>query len=234
MLRKWVHNKIDNLIFLIFSGYDGNKKWLFSTKQNIEGPEKVQPIKRTNIIKLEDNPKKSFKSYHQQSDIFHKEPDNSKNIKGIQGYKNASSAFTYTEPNQSSKANNGTYHLESDIFFTKSSNDKTKKPIRGGKINYESKIEPKKEKNKKIERKEFLRTYEEWDLGSKKSAKYKNEPHPDNGLVYDFSNKPVFMGKTEKKLMPEKMKETVPKIQRTKKLFLKKNNEDPGSSLVMK
>ena len=42
------------------------------------------------------------------------------------------------------------------------------------------------------------------------------------------------MGKTEKKLMPEKMKETVPKIQRTKKLFLKKNNEDPGSSLVMK
>jgi len=32
--------------------------------------------------------------------------------------------------------------------------------------------------------------------------------------------------------MPEKMKETVLKIQRGKKLFMKKNNEDPGSSLV--
>ena len=30
------------------------------------------------------------------------------------------------------------------------------------------------------------------------------------------------------------MNETVPKIQRGKKLFMKKNNEDPGSSLAKK
>ena len=82
--------------------------------------------------------------------------------------------------------------------------------------------------------KKYNRTYEEWDLGSKKSTKYKNEPHPDNGLVYDFTKKPVYIGNTGKKVNPEKLKETVPKIQRTKKLYLKKNNEDPGSSLTNK
>ena len=51
-------------------------------------------------------------------------------------------------------------------------------------------------------------------------------------MAFDFTNKPVYIGKTNKRLMPEKMKETVPKIQRGKKLFMKKNNEDPGSSLV--
>ena len=79
-----------------------------------------------------------------------------------------------------------------------------------------------------------MRIYEEIDLITKKTAKYKNEPHPDNGLVYDFSNNPFRVGKTNKKLMPEKMNETVPvsKFEKGKKLFLKKNNEDPGSSLL--
>ena len=182
---------------------------------------------------MEENQKKPIRSYHQQSDIFMKNTDNSKNIKGIRAYRNASNAFNFTEPNQDKKTNNGNYYLESDIFFTKNGNDKEKKPIRGGKINYESKVETKKdEKKRKILGKEFVRTYEEWDLGSKKSAKYKNEPNPDNGLVFDFSQKPINIGITGKRLMPEKKKETVPKIQRTKKLFLKKNNEDPGSSLI--
>ena len=100
--------------------------------------------------------------------------------------------------------------------------------------NIESKIEIKKDEknNTKNVGRDFIRTYDEWDLISKKTAKYKNEPNPDNGLAFDFSNKPVELGKTNKRLMPEKMKETVPKIQRGKKLFMKKNNEDPGSSLV--
>ena len=32
--------------------------------------------------------------------------------------------------------------------------------------------------------------------------------------------------------MPEKMNETMPKTEKGKKLFLIKNNEDPGSSLI--
>ena len=127
-----------------------------------------------------------------------------------------------------------TYHLESDILFTKNTPDEKKSGIKSSTKNNESKIEIKKENKNKTKNvgREFLRTYEEWDLSSKKTAKYKNEPNPDNGLAFDFSNKPVELGKTNKRLMPEKMKETVPKIQRGKKLFMKKNNEDPGSSLV--
>ena len=106
--------------------------------------------------------------------------------------------------------------------------------IKRGTKNNESKVEIKKDDNNKTKNmgREFLRTYDEWELTSKKTAKYKNEPNPDNGLAFDFSNKPIELGKTNKRLMPEKMKETVPKIQRGKKLFMKKNNEDPGSSLV--
>jgi hypothetical protein len=77
-----------------------------------------------------------------------------------------------------------------------------------------------------------VRTYDEIDPVSKKTAQYKNEPHPDNGLVYDFSNNPFRIGKTNKKYLPEKLNETEPKIEKGKKLFLIKNNEDPGSSLL--
>ena len=184
-------------------------------------------------IKIEDNQKKSIKSYHQQSDIFHKNKDNSSDIKGIQGYKNTSHVFNYTQPEQTSKGIR-TYHLESDILFTKNAPEEKKSSIKRGTKNNESKIEIKKEDNNKTKKvgREFLRSYDEWDLSSKKTVKYKNEPNPDNGLAFDFSNKPVELGKTNKRLMPEKMKETVPKIQRGKKLFMKKNNEDPGSSLV--
>ena len=167
-----------------------------------------------------------------QSDIFNKNPDNSSNIKGIQGYKNSSNVFNYTEPNQISKGIRD-YHLQSDILFQKNPSNEEKVNNRGVYKNSESKIEPKKEeKNKKDVGREFLRTYDEWELGSKKTAKYKNQPNPDNGLAFDFSKKPVGLGKTNKRLMPEKMNETVPKIQRGKKLFMKKNNEDPGSSLA--
>ena len=183
-------------------------------------------------MKLEDNQKKSFKTYHLQSDIFHNNVDNSSKPKSIQGYrKNQSDVFNFTQPNQTAKGIRK-YNLESDILFTKNIQEKKKNVIRSGKVNIESKIEPKKEeKNKKQVGKEFIRTYDEWDLTSKKTVKYKNDPNPDNGLVFDFSNKPFNLGKTNKRLMPEKMKETVPKIQRGKKLFMKKNNEDPGSSL---
>ena len=167
-----------------------------------------------------------------QSDIFNKNPDTSSNIKGIQGYKNSSNVFNYTEPNQISKGIRD-YHLQSDILFQKNPSNGEKVNNRGVYKNSESKIEPKKEeKNKKDVGREFLRTYDEWELGSKKTAKYKNQPNPDNGLAFDFSKKPVGLGKTNKRLMPEKMNETVPKIQRGKKLFMKKNNEDPGSSLA--
>ena len=219
-------------MFIIYSGYDGNKDWLFSTRKNKEIPERLNPIKRVNKIKFEDNEKKSFKSYHLQSDIFHKNADNSKYIKGIQGYKNSSNVFNSTEPNQVAKGIKS-YHLESDILFTKNTPEGNKKSIRGGTKNIESKIETQKEdKIKKNVGREFLRTYDEMDLTNKKTAKYKNQPNPDNGLAFDFSKKPFELGKTNKRLMPEKMKETVPKIQRGKKLFMKKNNEDPGSSLV--
>ena len=62
-----------------------------------------------------------------------------------------------------------------------------------------------------------MRTYEEIDPVTKKTPKYKNEPNPDNGLVYDFSNNPFRVGKTNKKLMPEKLNETVPKFEKGKK-----------------
>ena len=155
------------------------------------------------------------------------------NIKGIQGYKNASNVFNFEQPNQIAKGIRN-YHLQSDILFTKNNpQEKKVNSIRGGKINFESKIEPKREEAiKKNVGKEFQRSYQEWDLTSKKTAKYKNQPNPDNGLAFDFSDKPVNIGKTNKRLMPEKMEETVPKIQRGKKLFMKKNNEDPGSSLI--
>ena len=153
-------------------------------------------------------------------------------MKGIQGYKNTSNVFNFTEPNQTSKGIRS-YHLQSDILFTKNTQDKKKNTIQSGYKNAESKIEPKKEEKRKKEvGREFLRTHEEWDLTYNKSRKYKNQPNPDNGLAFDFSNKPMGIGKTNKRLMPEKMKETVPKIQRGKKLFMKKNNEDPGSSLA--
>ena len=129
--------------------------------------------------------------------------------------------------------------MNKEIYLNNENNENTneiennKKSIRGGTKNIESKIETQKEdKIKKNVGREFLRTYDEWELGSKKTAKYKNEPNPDNGLAFDFSKKPFELGKTNKRLMPEKMKETVPKIQRGKKLFMKKNNEDPGSSLA--
>ena len=76
-----------------------------------------------------------------------------------------------------------------------------------------------------------MRTYEEIDPVNKKTAKYKNEANPDNGLVYDFSKNPFRIGKTNKRLMPEKMNETEPKVEKGKKLFKKKNNEDPRSTL---
>ena len=210
-----------NLSFL-YSGYDGNKNWLFSTKNNIEYPEKLNPIKRANKYKLEDNPKKSNKSYHQQSDIFNKNPDNSSNIKGIQGYKNASNVFNFSQPNQAPKGIRS-YHLESDILFTKNPGKEEKSGINRATKNEESKINPEKtEKIKKNVGRDFIRTNDEWDLTSKKTAKYKNEPNPDNGLAFDFSNKPVYIGKTDKKYLPEKRKETEPEIQRGKKLFMKK------------
>ena len=220
------------IIFIIYSGYDGNKNWLFSTVINKESIQKLNPIKRVDKIKIEDSIKKSIRTYHQHSDIFHKNADNSSNIKGIKGYKNASNVFNYTEPYQTTKGIRS-YHLQSDILFTKNIPQENKISIKRSTKNNESKIEPKKEeKIKKKVGKEFLRTYDEWDLTSKKTANYKNKPNPDNGLVFDFTKKPVYIGKTNKRLMPEKNKETVPKIQRGKKQFLKKNNEDPGSSLV--
>lgn len=173
-----------------------------------------------------------IRNYHLESDIFHKKPDNSKTLESIRGYHNSSNVFVNTEPNNFGKGIRS-YHLESDILFKKDNKEKEKKGIRGPTINYESKNEPqKKGKIRRYLRKEFNRTYEEIDPISKKTAKYKNEPHPDNGLVYDFSNNPFRIGKTNKKLMPEKMNETVPKTAKGKKLFLIKNNEDPGSSLL--
>ncbi len=167
-----------------------------------------------------------------QSDIFHKNANDVQNRKGIRSYKNSSNVFNFTEPNQIPKSFKS-YHLQSDILFTKNIPGDNKRSIRGGAKNIESKIEAKKEeKNKKNVGREFLRTYDEMDLTGKKTVKYKNQPNPDNGLVYDFSNKPFELGKTDKRLMPEKMKETVPKIQRGKKMFMKKNKEDPGSSLA--
>ena len=53
-----------------------------------------------------------------QSDIFNKNPDNSPNVKGIQGYKNSSNVFNYTQPNQIAKGIRD-YHLQSDILFQK-------------------------------------------------------------------------------------------------------------------
>ena len=103
-----------------------------------------------------------------QSDIFNKNPDNSSNMKGIQGYKNSSNVFNYTEPNQISKGIRD-YHLQSDILFQKNPSNGEKVNNRGVYKNSESKIEPKKEeKNKKDVGREFLRTYDEWELGSKK------------------------------------------------------------------
>ena len=175
--------------------------------------------------------KKPIRSYHLESDIFHNKPDNSKTLEPIRGYHNSSNVFVNTEPHYGKGIRS--YHLESDILFKKDNNEKEKKGIKGPKINYESKNEPqKKGKIRRYLRKELMRTYEEIEPITKKTAKYKNEPNPDNGLVYDFSNNPFRVGKTNKKLMPEKLNETVPKFEKGKKLFLKKNNEDPGSSLL--
>lgn len=117
-------------------------------------------------------------------------------------------------------------------MFTKGNNQKEKRAIKSSKINYESINDPqKKGKIRRILGKEFERTTKEIDPASKKNVKYKNDPNPDNGLVYDFSNNPFRIGKTNKKLMPEKLFETEPKAEKGKKLFNIKNNEDPGSSL---
>ena len=124
-------------------------------------------------------------------------------------------------------------HFSSLFLFEKTYNEKEKKGIKGPSINYESKNEPqKKGRIRRILGNEFKRTYEEIEPIPRKNIKYKNEPHPDNGLVYDFTNNPFRLGKTDKRLMPEKMNETMPKIEKGKKLFLIKNNEDPGSSLI--
>ena len=117
-------------------------------------------------------------------------------------------------------------------MFTKGNNPKDKRTIKSSKINYESIKDPqKKGKIRRILGKEFERTTKEIDPSSKKNVKYKNEPNPDNGLVYDFSNNPFRVGKTNKRLMPEKLFETEPKVEKGKKFFNIKNNEDPGSSL---
>ena len=197
----------------------------------MEGCEKMKPIKRPARIKLEEEPKKPIRNYHLESDIFNLKPDNSKTQTAIRGYHNKSNAFGNTESNGGPKGIRS-YHLESDILFKKKDNIKEKKGIRGPEINYESINEPqKKGKIRRFIGKEQMRTYEEIDPISKKSAKYKNEPHPDNGLVYDFTNNPFRVGKTNKKLMPEKLNETTPHFEKGKKLFMKKNNEDPRSTL---
>ena len=173
-----------------------------------------------------------IRNYHFESDIFNIKPDKSKTLETIRGYHNSSNVFVNKEQ---IKGENGirNYHLESDILFQKGTNEKEKKGIKGPKINYESKFDQqKKGKIRRIVGKELKRTYEETDPISKKTVKYKNEPNPDNGLVYDFSNNPFRVGKTNKRLMPEKLNETEPKAEKGKKLFLIKNNEDPGSSLL--
>ena len=191
----------------------------------------MKPIKMHAKIKQEEESKKSFRNYHLESDIFNLKPDNSKTQTTIRGYQNKSNVFGNTESNVGPKGIRS-YHLESDILFKKKDNIKEKKSIRGPEINYESINEPeKKGKIRRIIGKEQMRTFEEIDPISKKSAKYKNEAHPDNGLAYDFTNNPFRVGKTNKKLMPEKLNETIPNIEKGKKLFIKKNNEDPRSTL---
>ena len=183
-------------------------------------------------MKIPEKTIKPIRNYHLESDIFHNKPDNSKTLDAIRGYHNHSNAFINKEPID---GGNGirSYHLESDILFQKKYNEKEKKGIKGPKINYESNHDQqKKGKIRRIEGKEFMRTYEEMEPISKKNVKYKNEPNPDNGLVYDFSNNPFRVGKTNKRLMPEKLYETMPHVEKGKKLFLIKNNEDPGSSLI--
>ena len=192
----------------------------------------MKPIKMHPKIKQEEESKKSFRNYHLESDIFNLKPDNSKTQTTIRGYQNKSNVFGNTESNVGPKGIRS-YHLESDILFTKNPGKEEKSGINRATKNEESKINPEKtEKNKKNVGRDFIRTNDEWDLTSKKTAKYKNEPNPDNGLAFDFSNKPVYIGKTDKKYLPEKRNETEPEIQRGKKLFMKKNNEDPGSSLI--
>ena len=181
---------------------------------------------------MPEKPKNPIKNYHLESDIFNVKPDKSKTLEAIRGYHNSSNVFVNNEPKNTGKAIRS-YHLESDILFTKGNNQKEKKPIRGAKINYETMNEPqKKGKIRRILGKELNRTTEEIEPISKKTVKYKNEPNPDNGLVYDFSNNPFRVGKTNKRLMPEKMNETSPKLVKGKKLYNRKNNEDAGSSLL--
>jgi len=181
---------------------------------------------------MPEKPKNPIKNYHLESDIFNLKPDKSKTVEAIRGYHNESNVFVNNEPRNTGKAIRS-YHLESDILFTKGKNQKEKKAIKSSKINYETINEPQKKlKIRRILGKELVTSTEEMDPISKKTVKYKNKPNPDNGLVYDFTNNSFRVGKTNKRLMPEKMNETVPKIQRGKKLFMKKNNEDPGSSLV--
>ena len=181
---------------------------------------------------MPENKRNPIRNYHLESDIFNLKPDKSKNLETIRGYHNSSNVFVNNEP---IKGGNGirNYHLESDILFQKGTKKKEKKGIKGPKTNFESEFQPqKKAKIRRIVGKELERTYKEMDPVSKKTARYKNEPNPENGLVYDFSNNPFRVGKTNKKLMPEKLNETEPTVGKGKKLFLIKNNEDPGSSLI--
>ena len=192
----------------------------------------MKPIKRPGKIKISETSKQPIRNYHLESDIFNTKPDNSKTLDAIRGYHNESNVFINKEPRQRYNAIRS-YHLESDILFQKGKNEKEKKTIKSSKINNETRNEPQKMgKIRRIEGKEFKRTYEEFQPKSIKINKSKNEPNPDNGLAYDFTSKPNKIGKTNKRLMPEKMNETEPKMEKGKKLFLIKNNEDPGSSLI--
>ena len=192
----------------------------------------MKPIKRPGKIKISETTKQPIRNYHLERDIFNTKPDNSKTLDAIRGYHNESNVFINKEPRQRYNAIRS-YHLESDILFQKGKNEKEKKTIKSSKINNETRNEPQKMgKIRRIEGKEFKRTYEEFQPKSIKINKSKNEPNPDNGLAYDFTSKPNKIGKTNKRLMPEKMNETEPKMEKGKKLFLIKNNEDPGSSLI--
>jgi len=192
----------------------------------------LKPIKRPGKIKISETAKQPIRNYHLESDIFNTKPDNSKTLEAVRGYHNQSNVFINNEPKQGYNAIRS-YHLESDILFQKGKNEKEKKGIKSAKINNETRNEPQKMgKIRRIEGKEFKRTYEEFQPKSIKINKSKNEPNPDNGLAYDFTYKPFKIGKTNKRLMPEKLNETEPKMEKGKKLFLIKNNEDPGSSLI--
>jgi hypothetical protein len=175
---------------------------------------------------------RTFRTHYKETDIFNLKPPKEVNTSNpIRKYNNQSS-ISSTEPH-TEKIRPKKY-LESDILFRKECKVEENKVIYGAKRNEESKIEQNKiEKRRQNLGKEFLRTYEEIDPMGRKNMKYKNEPNPDNGLAFDFSNNAGKI-KTGKKILPEKISETVPKIQRGKKIYGIKNNEDPGSSLKKK